>query len=81
MVALIKMIPPETIFSMRIAALFKKRNILEKLNNLWKKCFNFKFNITQKLREETSQTKNLLEDFFLNCKLIFNFTYLYFPDF
>lgn len=49
MVALIKMIPPETIFSMRIAALFKKRNILKKLNNLWKKCFDFTFNFTQKL--------------------------------
>ena len=33
-ISLIKMIPPDTLFSMKVAALVKKRNILEKLNRL-----------------------------------------------
>lgn len=33
-ISLIKMIPPNTLFSMKVASLVKKRNILEKLNRL-----------------------------------------------
>ncbi len=32
---MIKMIPPETLFSMKVAAIIKKRDILHKLNRFW----------------------------------------------
>ncbi len=33
-ISLIKMIPPKTLFSMKVASFFKKRNLLEKFGRL-----------------------------------------------